>query len=146
MLRILALLFSFSLLSGCSFLNSSTAHVSLADLKFEDISLFETTALCTVRIQNDGNQPLVLSGGSYRFEINGTRIGTGSSSERVEIPAFGSETQTVKVYLSNFKFFANLQDWVESKDFSYKIDGSLTLADTFGLRSIPVLAEDHFQP
>lgn len=145
MKKILSLMLLISLLSGCSLVGQRSAHVSLADLKFQDITLFETTALCTVRIENDGDKTLSLDGANYRFEINGTRIGTGSSSESISIPAFGSATQTVKVYLSNFKFLTNLQDWVESKDFTYRIDGSLKVADSFGFNTIPIEVEERFK-
>lgn len=132
-----------SQLSACSLLNGGMVKpdVTIADVRFGDLTLFETTAEFKVRITNPNDFPLRLNGASHSISLNDLTIGTGTSNESIEVPRLGSAVQTVTVHMSNLSLLRRIQTLVEAKDFDYEIRSTLYPAGGFGLRRITV--EEH---
>jgi len=120
-------------------------EISLVNIVFQDASFFETNGVFTVRIDNQRPTPLHINGGSYQLEINGVKIGRGTSDERLEIPRFGSATQNVKVHLSNLSMLSNLRPLIELKDFEYRIKGSIYTDGVFGFAGTDVEVHQRFE-
>lgn len=120
-------------------------EISLVNIEFKNVTFFETTGVFTVRVDNQQPTTLNINGASYDIEINGIKIGRGRSDERLSIPRFGSAEQLVTVHLSNLSVMSNIQPLIESKDFEYKIDGTLYREGGFGFVGTDVEAHHRFQ-
>ena len=111
-----------SLLSACATLEPGPAfEVTLTNLGFGEVTVLETTLLCTIRIQNPTPEPLRLEGAVHKLYLNGTYIGQGTVSEATEIPRLSSGTQTANVFLSNLSLIRRLRPIVESQKVDYQL-------------------------
>ena len=88
-------------LSGCASLGLVAPDVSLVDLKFTDLTMFETSGIFTVRLTNENPEPMFIEGGVYNLYLGGWRIGKGLSDHRVEVPPLSTATDEVELHLSN---------------------------------------------
>ena len=120
--------------SGCSALFVNPPDVSLVDLKVGEVTIFETGVSLVVRYQNRDDRPLVISGAEHEITLNGKYLGRGSSSTVLNIPAYGTATDTIKVHLSNLSLFNRIQELVEQPKLQYQIDNSISVGGTFGGR------------
>jgi hypothetical protein len=62
------------------------------------------------------------TGAAHRIYLNGLYVGSGFSSEPVQVPRLGSVTQPVTVHLSNLVLATRIKSVIESKSFSYRIE------------------------
>ncbi|MDZ4785251.1 MAG: LEA type 2 family protein [bacterium] len=131
--------------SGCASMSGPSPEISLVNIEFSDVTFFETTAVIDVRVENQQPNTLLINGASYNIEINGIKIGRGTSDQKLSIPRFGSATQQVKVHISNLSMMSNIQKLVESKDFEYKIEGTLYRDGGFGFAGTEVETKQRFQ-
>jgi len=63
-------------------------EVSLADLRFSESTIMETTLDLMVRIENASPEPLRVTGSVHRLYVNGTYLGRAMSGEETEVPRF----------------------------------------------------------
>lgn len=122
---------------GCATLGEHEGvSLSVVDLLPTQASLFETSASLKLRFTNESTQPLVLSGGSHRLYLNGSYVGRAVSSERLTIPALGTNTQTVVVHLENLTLFRKAAELSNSTApaIGYRLESRLHSAkgSTFG--------------
>ena len=96
--------------------------VSLVNLRFEDVTPFETTGTFTVRVQNQTPDPLALEGGVHKIYLNGVYVGSGVSNDLLEVPRLSEGIQTVKVHLRNLSLARLIRDIVEAKRVDYRLD------------------------
>jgi LEA14-like dessication related protein len=60
------------ILGACATFNDSAGlDVSVVGFKLNDATLLETTAVFTVRLENEGPVPIMLEGGVHKFYLNG---------------------------------------------------------------------------
>ena len=100
-------------------------QVSLVNLSAREATVFETSMLFTVRLDNEGSEPLQVSGAVHKIYINGSYIGQGMVSEAVEVPCLSSTTQTFTAHLRNWSMASRIRTLIESKRFEYRIDSVL---------------------
>ena len=123
------------LFSGCASLNRSEGlDVSVVNLQFTEATVLETTAIFTVRVENETPEPLVLEGGVHKFYIDGAFVGKGMSNERVEVPRLGSATQPITVYLRNISMGRRIKSIIESQKVGYRLDSLLYAQGKLGSR------------
>jgi LEA14-like dessication related protein len=121
-LAILALL----LMNGCTSMRPEPGlEVTLADLRFSDATLMETTVQFVVRIENATPEPIALQGGVYRLSLNGMSLGKGMTGDTVEVPRFSSVTQPVAVHLSNLRMASRVRPILESGRIDYRLESLL---------------------
>ncbi|MCO6430114.1 MAG: LEA type 2 family protein [Deltaproteobacteria bacterium] len=133
------------LTSGCGIMrHGDTPNISLVDIQFSDITLFETSADIVVRIENPNPFPIEIDGASHDLYINGIEIGTGLSDQELEIPRLSSAIQKVKLRLSNLTVIRNIQDLVDKRDFDYRIESTLYAPNALGLGSYTVSRKGRF--
>jgi LEA14-like dessication related protein len=101
---------------------AETLDVSITDLRLTTATVFETTALFTVRVYNQTPTPLQLHGGFYKFYLDRTFVGTGLTGEQLEIAPFTSAPQTITVYLRNLAIIQRLKSILESQKLEYRVD------------------------
>lgn len=120
MKKLLGLLAAAGLLMGCGGGNSGPS-VSLINLRFEDATALETTAIITLRLSNESPQPVKIEGEVHKIYLNGVYIGKGLSDQTVEVPKLGTVTHEVKVHLSNLALATRIKSIIETKTFEYRI-------------------------
>ena len=116
----------FLTLPGCATLpNAAELDVSLVNLRFAEATVLETTAVFTLRLQNESPAPVRIVGGVHKFYLNGSFVGKGLTSEEVEIPRFSSVTQPVTVYLRNISMAGRIKSLLEARKVNYRINSVL---------------------
>jgi len=105
---------------GCS-RQTPGLSVNLANVRFDEVTVFETTAIFTLRLNNETPKQMKFTGSAHRIYLNGLYVGSGLSSEPVAVPRLGSVTQPVTVHLSNLALATRVKSVIESKSFDYRV-------------------------
>ena len=112
--------------TGCAtFQHDSDIDVTIASLHFAEATVLETTAVFTLRLQNESPSAIKLDGGVHKIYLDGIFIGKGLSGDPIEIPRFGAVTQPVKVYLRNLTMASRIKTIVEARKVDYRVDSVL---------------------
>ncbi len=112
--------------------DSGGLSVRLANLQFTGATAFETTAVFTIRVQNETASPIRLKGAVHRVTLNGLKIGDGVTNEELEIAGFSSTTQEVEVHFSNLRMATRISGLMQSQVFDYALDSTLHGVGMFG--------------
>jgi LEA14-like dessication related protein len=107
---------------GCS--RSSAPTVSLVTVHFKEATLLETTAVFTLRLDNDAPAPLEITGASHKLYLNGLYVGKGLSDATMTLPRLSSVTNNVTVHLSNLALATRVKAAIESKRVDYRIQST----------------------
>ena len=130
------LLFALAL-AGCATLEPFTApDVTLVDIRFEDLTVFETSGTFTVRLSNENPEALTVDGAVYKLYLGGQKVGRALSDARVEVPRLGSTVYEVDVYINNVALVARLLTLGEQKGLDYTIKGKLYVERPYGTRGL----------
>ena len=118
------------LLAGCAGLGKplEAPRVSLADIRVEDFTGFETVFQIQLRVINTNDVDLKVKGIEALLEINGQPFATGVSNTPVKIPSFGTELVTVAVYSSVIKMFKSVYGLQEAEELKYRLNGKVRVA------------------
>jgi len=118
------------LLAGCAGLGKplEPPRVSLANIRVEDFTGFETVFQIQLRVINTNDVDLNVKGLEAELEINGQSFAAGVSNTPVKIPSFGTELVTVAVYSSVIKMFKSVYGLHESEELKYRLNGKLSVA------------------
>ena len=119
-------------ISGCSSLNTSPPDVSLVDIEFGEVTLFETSLLVTTRLRNDSNQPLNITGMVQELSLNGTRLGKAMSRENLRLKPLESKRVVSTLELSHLNLALNLSDLINSPKLNYSLQSEFFLEGLFG--------------
>ena len=116
--------------AGCAGLgkNLEPPRVSLADIRVEEFTGFETVFQIQLRVINTNDVDLNVKGLEAELEINGQSFAAGVSNTPVKIPSFGTELVTVAVYSSVIKMFKSVYGLHESEELKYRLNGKLRVA------------------
>ena len=144
---VIAILSISLLLAGCAGLGKplEPPRVSLADIRVENFTGFETVFRIQLRVINTNDMDLNVKGLEAQLEINGQPFAAGVSNTPVKIPSFGTELVTVTVYSSVIKMFRSVYGLHESEELKYRLNGKLrvsgdsTLATTLPFESAGVV-------
>lgn len=127
---------------GCaSYVAAERARISLVDVRPAGATVLETSVQLTVRVTNETNQPLRLSGSSHKLALNGTSIGNGVTNEGLVVPALGTATQTITVHLENLTLLRKFSGMRNATEVNYRLDSRL---HSEGGRAVPVMTEGTF--
>src|SRR5210317_1465565 len=118
------------LLTGCAGLGKplEPPRVSLADIRVEKFTGFETVFRIQLRVINTNDTDLNVKGLEAQLEINGQPFAAGVSNTPVKIPSFGTELVTVAVYSSVIKMFKSVYGLHESEELKYRLNGKVRVA------------------
>jgi LEA14-like dessication related protein len=130
LLPAIAIFSSAFLLSGCTGIGKplEPPRVSLADIRVEDFSGFETHFQIQLRVINANDVELNVKGIEAELEINEQSFAAGVSNTPVKIPSFGTELVTIAVYSSVIKMFRSVYGLHESEELKYRLNGKLRVA------------------
>lgn len=113
-------------LCGCAtFRHAEGLDVTIVNLQFTQATVLETTAIFTVRLENENPNPVMFTGGVHKFYLNGFFVGKGLVSDTAEVPRFSSVTQPVTVHLRNFSVAARLKSIIEAQTVEYRVSSVL---------------------
>lgn len=118
--------------AGCATLGDrGLIGVSIVNLRLQQASLLETSAELTVRYTNESTEPVMLAGAAHRLYLNDTYVGRGVTSEHMTIPALGTTTQNVVVYLENLTLFRKAAELsgAQSPAVAYRLESRLHPAE-----------------
>ena len=118
----LSLLAGALMFCGCS--RNAAPTVSLVNVHFKEATLLETTAVFTLRLDNDAPAPLEITGASHKLYLNGLYVGKGLSDATVTVPRLSSVTNNVTVHLSNLALATRVKSAIESKRVDYRIQST----------------------
>ncbi len=136
------LIFLCGVLNACAFGGPKIMpEVNVADLRFGQVTVFETTAYFTLRIQNPNDEELIVKGATYDLSLNGIRIGKGLSNEQVTVPRLGSAMQRVEVSISNVNILTRIQELVNAPQVDYKVDAVLYVPGILGSTAVKMSDE-----
>jgi LEA14-like dessication related protein len=121
-------------LGACASTRFVEPEVSLVDIRIADVTLFETTAVFSLRMHNQNPQSLVVDGGVYDFWINGVQVGRGMTTHPVAIPRYESGKAEVVVYLRNGALARRIGSILASGGVDYQIDARHFVDTGFGRR------------
>jgi LEA14-like dessication related protein len=133
---ILCCLLTIAWITGCAALGKrlEPPQVNLAGLRLIDVSAFEMAFEVDLRVFNRNIETLMIQGVDCTLDLNGRRFAQGVADPRKEIPAYGSDTVTVKVYASLLemvgmarKLIAAAQDQVPDEKWTYAVQGNLRM-------------------
>ncbi|OOZ37891.1 LEA type 2 family protein [Solemya velesiana gill symbiont] len=120
------------LLSGCAGLAQSheSPRVSLVGIKMIDVEIFEQRYGLMLRIQNPNPEALVITGMSFKVEINERAFASGVSDSAVTVDGFGEATLDVEVASSLFDFVEQLRalEKRHGQPLTYRIYGKIRQA------------------
>ncbi len=139
-----AILTLIALTTGCASLGMIKPDVSLVNLKFTDLTVFETSGVFTVRLTNENKEPLIVEGGVYNLYLGGLRVGKGLSNHRLEVPPLSTATDKVELHLSNLAIATQLRSIYESGVADYRIKARVYVEGGFGRRRMTIENEGSF--
>jgi len=115
-----------ALLTSCSAQgNIKKPDIAINNVRLENITLFQTSAVFDVQIDNENPFPLEISGGVHKVYLNGTYIGKGLDKEGFKVPRLGSTQHSILVRFKNLKLLTDMQNLVEKQELNYRIESEL---------------------
>ena len=137
MKRSLSCLLVVASLVGCTSLGLvQPPGVTLVNLQFTDLTVFETTGRLTLRLTNENPEALTIEGGAFTLFLNGAKVGKGLTSELMEVPSFESTVQDVPIYINNLALANRLIEILEQPQVDYRIRARLRLKVPYGTRRL----------
>ena len=142
--RALALAAALVVCAGCTSFGLLAPDVTLVNLEFTDLTLFETSGVFTVRLANENPEPLLVDGGVYNLYLGGLKVGKGLSDHRIEVPALGTATDEVQLHVNNLAVAAQLRSIWESKIVDYRLNARVYVAGGYGRKTLRIESEGRF--
>src|ERR1700722_17328645 len=99
--------------------------VNIVNVKFTDMTAFETTTIFTLRYENDQPDTIQVTGGAHKIYLNGLYVGEGLSSDGLQTPRVGTATQDVTVHMNNIALATRIKPIIEARSFDYRIRSTL---------------------
>jgi LEA14-like dessication related protein len=129
-LQWLALAGALVFFAGCATLSPGPNVVeTVVNIRPLQSTLLETTVELTLRLTNESAQPLVLAGSTHKLFLNDSHVGRAVSSERVTVPAFGTATPVVIVYLENLTLIRKATEFSQAPKLAYRLESRLHPAE-----------------
>ena len=115
------------LLAGCAGIGKplETPRISLADIRVEQFTGFETVFQIRLRVLNSNDVDITVKGLEAELEINDRSFAAGVSDTAVKIPAFGTELVPLTVYSSVIDMFKSVYGLQKSENLKYRLKGKL---------------------
>ena len=122
---------------GCATPRSSPGvQLRLVNVSLQSGTLWETTASFTVRLQNEMPDAITLTGGVYKFYLDGVLVGDGLFGETVTLPRLSSTTQDIPVYLRNLALARRIKPLLEQRRLAYRVESVLYVVRNGGERRV----------
>jgi len=133
-----------TLCAGCASFGLLAPDVTLVNLEFTDLTLFETSGVFTVRLANENPEPLLVDGGVYNLYLGGLKIGKGLSDQRIEVPGLGTATAEVQLHMNNLAVATQLRSIWESGILDYRLKARIYVEHGYGRKTLRIENEGTF--
>lgn len=133
------------LITSCA-LTSPAPEISLVDVAFDEISLFETNLKAKVRYENELDTDLQIRGSVHRLSLNGIDVGKGISDEAITIPRLGTKTQLVTFRISNLGLLTKVQRLIDSQGYNYEIRSKVYAGKGFNSKTFHIVNDGELGP
>lgn len=141
-MKTLAFLAALAFAAGCASMQDRPGlNATVANLRFGEVTMLETTATFTVRLQNESPDPLTIQGGVYKLYLDGTFLGEGLSNKSFELPGLSEATVDVDTRLSNLTMARKIRGIVEARRFDYKLTGRVYAGEDGRRRTLSIARE-----
>ncbi len=135
-----ALLAAFLFLAGCAtYTPTDRASISLVGIESAESTILETTLVMTLRLTNETNVPLHVTGTSHKLTLNGEMVGHGVNNGALEVPALGSVTIPLTVRLDNLELLRQFGHGRIPEEISYRMNTRMFTTDA--IDGVPVITE-----
>ena len=116
-------------MAGCAGLGQrlEPPRVKLANIRPESFNVLETVFVVQLRVFKTNDTALTIKGVESEIEINGKAFAFGVSESDVEVPAFGTELLTMRVYSSVFDIIKSAAGLQNKEQLHYRIKGKIRL-------------------
>lgn len=116
-----------ALLAGCATLSPSpTVGLSVVDVRPLDSTVLETRVELVLRLTNESAQALAFAGSTHRLYVNDSYVGRAVSGEAVNLPAFGTVTPKVTLYLENLTLVRKAAEFSQAPTkLAYRLESRL---------------------
>ena len=128
-------------LLGCSTMGSMEQFdVTLSNLNFTEVTVFETTLVAKLRITNPNPEAFTIEGGSFKLYLDDKKVGTGTTSESFTVERLDSYVVDVTFHINNASALLRIKDIIETKDneLSYGVRGGLFTQGAFGTKKLKI--------
>ena len=114
--------------------------VTLSNLNFTEVTVFETTLIAKLRITNPNPEAFAIEGGSFKLYLEDKKVGTGTTNESFTVERLDSYVVDVTFHINNASALLRLKDIIETKDneISYGVRGGLFTQGAFGTKKLRV--------
>jgi LEA14-like dessication related protein len=137
--------------TGCAGLGKtpSPPQVTLANIRVQEVKLFETVFQVQMRVFNTSDATLALEGIEADLDLNGKHFARGISRSTARIAPYGTELVTVDVYSSAMNMIGALLDVLEDRStpreqldkVGYRLRGKLHLGGLGTPSALPFVSE-----
>lgn len=109
-------------------------HVTLADLRVRDMTLFEQRYAVKLRVQNPNPVELPITGLEFALYLNDVEFARGVSRDAVTVPAYGEALTEVELVSSLMRLFEQVRglERGEPQGLRYRLAGGVSLASRAG--------------
>ncbi len=133
MLRRYLPLLSLVLLAGCATTVPSQIEppqVTLADMHFDEINLFEQHFTLVLRVRNPNNFALPMEGANLDISVNDQPFAHGMSNDHVTVPRLGEATIKVDAVSPMARVLQQLQALKQGgkKEVAYRLNGQVFIS------------------
>ena len=115
--------------------------VTLTNLEFTDVTVFETTLVAKLRITNPNPEAFEFEGASFTLYLEGKKVGTGTSPHPFTAPRLDSSLIDVTFHINNASALLRLKTILANEQITYSVRGTLFTAGSFGGGKIKVERE-----
>lgn len=116
--------------SACSkFSNMTPPEVALSDLRIGNVTFFQTSAIASVRIDNENDWDIESSGGVYKLYVNGKYLGKSLDKEGFSVPRFSSATKQLTLTIDNLSLLNQIEPMMNKGNADYRLDGVVFLVE-----------------
>jgi LEA14-like dessication related protein len=114
--------------------------VTLSNLNFTEVTVFETTLVAKLRITNPNPEAFTIEGGSFKLFLDDKKVGTGTTSESFTVERLDSYVVDVTFHINNASALLRIKDIIETKDneLSYGVRGALFTQGALGTRKLKI--------
>jgi LEA14-like dessication related protein len=124
-------------MAGCaSFGGFVPPEVTLVDVSFQDLTLFESSGVLTVRVANENADSVFINGGVYNLYLNGIKVGQALSDAQFEVGRLSSTTTEVAIHINNLALATRLKGMMDTGVVAYRLHGKFFLDRSVGRRSV----------
>ncbi len=120
-------------LTSCSslFFAMNPPEVTLSNITIDRIELLETTATITLRVENENNDTLEVSNGSYNLYINDSYVGRSLDNIGLTVKPYSTADKSLKIKIDNMKILRQMDTLFSKSRVNYTLRTNIQLVKPF---------------